>query len=214
MDDTILFHHAPMSRGNIVSWMLEELGIPYKIDAMSLERGDHKKPAYLALNPMGKVPAITHKGVVVTEAAAICAYLADEFPAAKLSVPAGDPKRATYFKWLFFGPACLEQAILDRMLDRPVSQSRTLSYGDFDTTMETVAKAVLMGPYLVGEQFTAADVVIGSTLQWGILTKAVPERPEIMAYLGRLRQRPALQRSFAKNQELYAEMHPRPEASA
>ncbi|MGH6894436.1 MAG: glutathione S-transferase family protein [Dongiaceae bacterium] len=208
MDSTIIFHHAPMSRGNIVSWMLEELGVPYKLDAMSFERGDHKKPAYLAINPMGKVPAITHKGVVVTEAAAICAYLADEFPAAKLSVPIGDPRRGPYLRWLFFGPACLEQAIIDRMLERPASQARTLSYGTFDATMETVAKTVAVGPYLVGELFTAADVVIGSTLQWGTMMKAMPERPEFGAYLGRLRERPALQRSFAKNQALYAELHP------
>ena len=208
MDDTIIFHHAPMTRGNIVSWMLEELGVPYKVDPMSLERGDHKKPGYLAINPMGKVPAITHKGVVVTEAAAICTYLADEFPAGKLAVPIGDPRRGLYLKWLFFGPACLEQAIIDRSLERPVSQARTLSYGDFDRTMDHVAGAVAQGPYLLGAHFTAADVVIGSTLQWGTMIGAVPERPEFSAYLSRLRERPALQRCFAKNQALHAELHP------
>ena len=208
MDNTIIFHHAPMTRGNIVSWMLEELGVPYKLDAMSLERGDHKKPGYLAINPMGKVPAISHKGIVVTEVAAICAYLADEFPAAKLSAPIGDARRGLYLKWLFFGPACLEQAIIDRTLDRPVAQARTLSYGDFDRTMDTVAKALASGPYLLGQQFTAADVVIGSTLQWGTMIKAIPERAEFAAYLGRLRERPGLQRCFAANQALHAELHP------
>jgi glutathione S-transferase len=208
MDDTIIFHHAPMTRGNIVSWMLEELGVPYQIDAMSLERGDHRKPGFLAINPMGKIPAITHKGVVVTEAAAICAYLADEFPAANLAVPIGDPRRGLYFKWLFFGPACLEQAIIDRSLKRSVAEARTLSYGDFDRTLNTVAGAVAPGPYLLGAQFTAADVIIGSTLQWGTMIGAVPERPEFSAYLGRLHERPALQRCFAKNQALHAEMHP------
>jgi glutathione S-transferase len=148
-----------MTRGNIVSWMLEELGIPYDLDAMSLERGDHRRPGYLAINPMGKVPAITHKGIVVTEAAAICAYLADEFPAANLSVPIGDPRRGLYLKWLFFGPVCLEQAIIDRTLDRPVAQARTLSYGDFDRTMDTVAKALASGPYLLGQQFTTPNCI-------------------------------------------------------
>jgi len=206
--DKIIFHHAPMSRSNIVHWMLEELGVPYELHAMSLERGDHKKPAYLAINPMGKVPAITHQGVTITEAAAICTYLADEFPAAKLSVPIGDSRRGTYLKWLFFGPSCLEQAIIDRIHNRPLAPARASPYGDYDTVMETVARSVVAGPYLLGEQFTAADVVIGSGLQWGTLMKAVPERTEFGAYLGRLRSRPALQRSFAKNQALYAELHP------
>jgi glutathione S-transferase len=206
--DKIIFHHAPMSRSNIAHWMLEELGVPYELDVLSLERGDHKKPGYLAINPMGKVPAITHQGVTITEAAAICTYLADEFPAAKLSVPIGNPRRGPYLKWLFFGPSCLEQAIIDRMHDRPLAPPRASSYGEYDTVMETIAQAVAEGPYLVGAQFTAADVVIGSGLQWGTMMKAVPERREFSAYIGRLRERPALQRSFAKNQALYAELHP------
>ena len=206
--DKIIFHHAPMSRSNIVHWMLEELGVPYELDAMSLERGDHKKPAYLAINPMGKVPAITYQGVVITEAAAICAFLADEFPAAKLAVPIGHPQRGLYLKWLFFGPSCLEQAIIDKIHNRPQILARASSYGDYDTVMETIANTVATGPYLLGEQFTAADVVIGSGLQWGTLMKAVPERPEFAGYLRRLQARPALQRSFAKNQALYAELHP------
>jgi glutathione S-transferase len=182
--------------------------VPYELHSMSLDRGDHKKPAYLAINPMGKVPAITHQGVTITEAAAICAYLADEFPAAKLSVPIGSPERGMYLKWLFFGPSCLEQAIIDRIHDRPLAPTRSSSYGEYDTVMDTIAKTVAQGPYLLGEHFTAADVVIGSGLQWGTFMKAVPERPEFAAYLGRLRARPALQRSFAKNQALYAELHP------
>jgi glutathione S-transferase len=157
---------------------------------------------------MGKVPAITHKGVTVSEAAAICAYLADEFPAAKLSVPIGDPRRGLYFKWLFFGPGCLEQAIIDRINDRAPVPPSSSSYGEYGTVMDTIAKTVAAGPYLLGEQFTAADVVIGSGVQWGTMMKAVPERPEFSAYIGRLRERPALQRSFAKNQALYAELHP------
>jgi glutathione S-transferase len=206
--DKIIFHHAPMSRSNIVHWMFEELGVPYELRAMSLDRADHKKPEYVAINPMGKVPAITQQGVTITEAAAICTYLADEFPAAKLSVPVGSPQRGIYLKWLFFGPSCLEQAIIDRIHDRPQILARASSYGDYDTVMETIAKTVATGPYLLGEHFTAADVVIGSGLQWGTLMKAVPERPEFAGYMRRLQARPALQRSFAKNQALYAELHP------
>jgi glutathione S-transferase len=206
--DKIIFHHAPMSRSNIVHWMFEELGVPYELHAMSLDKGDHKKPAYLAINPVGKVPAIVHQGVIITEAAAICAYLADEFPAAKLAVPVGTPQRGVYLKWLFYSPSCLEQAMLDKSNNRPPVLPRNSSYGDYDTVMEVVAQAVKSGPYLMGQQFTAADVVLGSCLQYGILTKALPERPEFAAYLKRMTARPALQRSFAKNQALFAELHP------
>jgi glutathione S-transferase len=207
--DKIVFHHAPMSRSNIVHWMLEELGIPYELHAISLERGDHKKPEYLAINPMGKVPAITHQGVTITEAAAVCAYLADEFPAAKLAAPVGSPQRGIYLKWLFFSPSCLEQAMLDRAHDRPPVPARASPYGEYDTVMDTVAQAVVDGPYLLGQHFTAADVVLGSCLQYGTMINALPERPEFSAYLGRLRQRPALQRSFVKNQHLYEQLHPK-----
>jgi glutathione S-transferase len=208
--DKIIFHHAPMSRSNIVHWMFEELGVPYQLKAMSLERADHKKPDYLAINPMGKVPAITHQGVTITEAAAICAYLADEFPAVQLAVPIGDPRRGLYLKWLFFGPSCLEQAIIDRIHNRPQVAPSSSSYGNYDTVMETLANALAKGPYLLGEQFTAADIVIGSGIRWGGMMKAVPERPEFAAYAERLGARPAAQRSFAKNQALYAQLHPHP----
>jgi glutathione S-transferase len=206
--DKIIFHHAPMSRSNIVHWMFEELGVPYELRAMSLDKGDHKKPEYLSINPVGKVPAIVHQGVVITEAAAICAYLADEFPAAKLAVPIGTPKRGVYLKWLFYSPSCLEQAMLDNTNNRPPVLPRNSSYGDYDTVMEVVAQGVKNGPYLMGEQFTAADVVLGSCLQYGTMIKALPERPEFMTYLARLQTRPALQRSFEKNQALFAELHP------
>jgi glutathione S-transferase len=207
----LIFHHAPMSRGNIVSWMLEELGVPYTPHLMSLDRNEQKNPAYLKINPMGKVPAIEHKGVIITEAAAICAYLADEFPQAKLAPAIGDPNRGPYLKWLFFGPSCLEQAIIDRMNNRPMIAARSSSYGEYDTVMETIA-AGIKGPYLLGEHFTAADVVLGSGLQWGTMMKALPERPEFSAYLGRLQQRPGLQRAFAKNQKWYGELHPEQKA--
>jgi glutathione S-transferase len=154
---------------------------------------------------MGKVPALKHGDVVITEAAAICAYLADEFPRAKLNVPVGDPRRGLYLKWLFFGPSCIEPAMIDRAAPRKEEPRRAmLGYGDFDTVMDVVAKAVSKGPYLLGDQFTAADVVIGSGLRWGMLFKLMPERPEFVAYVGRLASRPALQRSEAQDKELAA----------
>jgi glutathione S-transferase len=123
-------------------------------------------------------------------------------------VPAGDARRGLYFKWLFFGPACLEQAIIDRLHARVPAPARASSYGDYDTVMDTIAAQVKDGLFLVGEHFTAADVVLGSGIQWGTFMKALPERPEFTAYLGRLMRRPALQRAFAKNKELYAQLHP------
>jgi len=199
-----LYHAAP-SRSSIVRWMLEELGEPYDIHLLSLIKGEQATPDYLAINPMGKVPALKHGDVVVTEAAAICTYLADEFPAAKLNVPIGDPRRGSYFKWLFFGPGCIEPAITDRAFPRKEEPRRgMLGYGDFDTVMNVVAKAVEPGPYLLGDHFTAADVVVGSTLRWGLMFKLLPERPEFVAYVARLEQRPALQRATEADQKLAA----------
>lgn len=203
-DETITFYHAAPSRGSIVLWMLEEVDAPYRIELLDLARGDQKRPDYLALNPMGKVPAIVHGGTVVTEVAAICTWLAEQFPAAGLAAAPGSPERAAYLRWLFFEPGCLEPAIVDRMLQRPVGPSRALGYGDLDTTLRVVAQAVTPGPYLLGGRFSTADVLIGSALRWGSMVGAVPERPGLTAYLARLAERPALQRAMAKDQELMA----------
>ena len=199
-----LYHAAP-SRSSITRWMLEEIGEPYDIHLLSLSKGDNRSPEYLAVNPMGKVPALKHGDTVIIEGAAICAYLADEFPRAKLNVPIGTPRRGAYLKWLFFGPSCIEAAMIDRASPRKEEPRRAmLGYGDFDTVMDVTAKAVATGPYLMGEQFTAADVVIGSTLRWGMMFKLLPERPEFTGYVSRFAARPALQRAEAKDKELAA----------
>jgi glutathione S-transferase len=199
-----LYHAAP-SRSSVVRWMLEEIGEPYDIHHLSLSKGDNRAPDYLAVNPMGKVPALRHGDVVIAESAAICAYLADEFPRAKLNVPIGDARRGPYLKWLFFGPSCIEPAMMDRAFPRKEEARRAaLGYGDFDSVMNVVAKAVASGPYILGDAFTAADVVIGSGLRFGMMFKLLPERGEFTAYTGRLAQRPALQRAEAKDKELAA----------
>jgi hypothetical protein len=131
-----LYHAAP-SRSSIVHWMLEELGEPYDIHLVSFKKGENRQPAYLAINPMGKLPALEHGDVVITEAAAICTYLADEFPRAKLNVPIGDPRRGIYLKWLFFGPSCVEPAVTERAFPRKDPPARsTLGFGDYDTVMD------------------------------------------------------------------------------
>jgi glutathione S-transferase len=201
----LTLYHAFPSRSSIVRWMLEEVGEPYDLQVLRLAEGEQRKPAYLAVNPMGKVPALKHGDVVITEAAAICTYLADAFPRARLAVPIGDPRRGVYLKWLFFGPGCVEPAITDKAYPR-VEQPRrgTLGYGDYDLVMDVLAKGVAKGPYLMGEHFTAADVVVGSTLRWGMMFDLLPKRAEFVDYVGRLGERPALKRASELDQKLAA----------
>jgi glutathione S-transferase len=204
MPDLTLYHATP-SRSSIVLWMMEEVGEPYDIHLLNLQKGEQQQPEYLAVNPMGKVPALRHGEAVITEVAAICTYLADAFPDARLNVPIGAPRRGEYLKWLFFGPGCLEYAMTDRAFPRKEQPRRaTLGYGDFDAVMNVVAQALTRGPYLMGEQFTAADVVNGSYIRWGMAFKMVPERPEFTAYAARLAARPAAQRAEAEDKEMEA----------
>ena len=204
MADLVLYHAAP-SRSSVVRWMLEEIGEPYDVHVLKLAEGEQRTPGYRAINPMGKVPALKHGDEVVTEAAAICTHLADAFPQAGLNVPVGDKGRGSYLKWLFFGPSCIEPAVTDRAFPRKEEPRRgMLGYGDFDTVLDVVAGAVEPGPYLMGDKFTAADVIIGSNLRWGMMFDLLPKRPEFVAYVGRLEHRPALQRATAADQALAA----------
>jgi glutathione S-transferase len=204
MSNLTLYHASP-SRSSVALWMLEEIGQPYDIKLISLSNGDNMKPDYLAINPMGKVPALKHGDTIITELAAICTYLADEFPQAKLNLPIGTPRRGVYLKWLFFNPGCLEPAVIDRAAPRKEAARRAmLGYGDFDTTMNVLAKAVEKGPWLMGEQFTAADVLIGANLRWGMMFKMIPDRKELTDYAARAAARPAAQRAQAKDKEMQA----------
>jgi len=198
-----LYHMAP-SRSSTILWLLEEIGQPYHVHALDMKRGENREPAYLAINPLGKVPAVVHDGVVITETGAICAYLADAFPEAGLCVPLGDPRRGPYLKWLFFGAGCMDAALMDRMLKREPGPTSAIGYRDIDSMLDVIAKAVEPGPYLLGEQFTAADVMIGSGLRWGLYTDLIPKRPDLMAYAARLGERPAAQRTMKKDMEIAA----------
>jgi glutathione S-transferase len=201
--DKIVFYHNPQSRGRIVHWMLEEANAPYEIKVVDFQKNEHKSADYLAVNPMGKIPAIVHRGTVVTESAAICAYLADAFPAAKLAPPLDDPKRGTYLRWLFFGAGCLEPAIIDQMFSRPPpSRPAAMGYGNYADTINTLEQALTPGPYVLGGQFSAADVYIGSAIGWALMMKAMEPRPAFGAYLGRIAQRPAYQRANAQSEAL------------
>ena len=179
----LTLYHASPSRSSVVLWMLEELGEPYDLKLLSPTNGDQQKPDYLAINPMGKVPALKHGDTVITEVAAICTYLADEFPQKKLNIPVGTPRRGVYLKWLFFGPGCMEPAVIDRAAPRKEEARRAM---------------------LRGEQFTAADVVVGSNIRWGTMFKLIPERPEFAAYAARIAARPAAKRADEKDAKLKA----------
>jgi glutathione S-transferase len=191
----ITFYTNPMSRGRIVHFLLEELGAPYHMKILDLEKGEHKKAEYLRINPMGKVPAIVHRGVVVTEAAAICTYLADAYPRAGLAPAFDDPQRGTYLRWMFFGAGCVEPALVDRMFARPpVERKGALGYGSYEDTLHALETAVTPGPFILGERFSAADVYVGSQIQWGMMVKALEPRPKLQQYAERIAARPAMQR--------------------
>jgi glutathione S-transferase len=208
MTELTLFYN-PMSRARIAHWMLEEVGAPYTIQLIRFDRGEHKRPEFLAINPMGKLPTLKHGATVVTEAAAICAYLADAFPAANLAPPPGSPERGTYYRWLFFGAGCVEPAAVDRMFNRPqVERPGALGYGSYSDTMNTLEKALTPGPFILGERFSAADVYIGAQLGWGLMSKAIEARDTFRKYLAGFADRPAFKRASAKDEEYMKQLQP------
>jgi glutathione S-transferase len=207
MSDEIVFYHNPMSRGRMVHWMLEEVGVPYRVELLSFDKGENKKPAFLAVNPMGKIPTIVHRGTVITETGAIIAYLADEFPTAKLAPAIGEAARGSYLRWMFFAQGCIEPAIIDRMLSRPpVDKPTALGYGNYDDVVHAVETALTPGPYILGSRFSAADVYIGSQLGFGMMMKSLDPRPLFQSYLGLLAQRPAYKRFTEQSDKLAGQM--------
>jgi glutathione S-transferase len=209
MSDELVFYTHPMSRGRIVRWMLEEVGAPYRTEIMDYAT-TLKAPAYLAINPMGKLPAITHRGAVVTEAAAICAYLADAFPAAGLAPPQGDAARAPYFRWLFFAAGPVEAVVTAKMLGVEIKpeQKRMVGFGDATDTMNALEGAVAGREFIAGDRFSAADVYVCSQLGWGMQFGSLEKRPAFEAYVARHGQRPAYQRAVGIDDTLLAAAQP------
>lgn len=201
---TLTYYTNPQSRGRIAHWMLEELAEPY--ETVWLDYGPAmKSPEYLAINPMGKVPALRDGDVVVTESAAICAYLADRFPDKGLAPPVGatgGAARAAYFRWMFFSAGPLEMATSARALGWQVPEGRSVmvGFGSYAQTMDALETALQPGPHVCGEHFSAADVVLGSALGWGMLFGTVDKRAAFEAYVARLQQRAAYQRANALNE--------------
>ncbi len=190
----LTFYTNPMSRGRIIRWMLEEIGEPYETVILDYET-TMKGPEYLAINPMGKVPAITHGSNVVTECAAICAYLADAFPEAGMAPPLD--QRADYYRWLFFAAGPLESAVSNRSLgfETTAEQARTAGYGTYDLTVDVLEQAVSRWDFITGESFTAADVYVGSQVAWGVQFNTLPKRDAFLAYAERATSREAYDRA-------------------
>ena len=208
MSNAIVFYTNPMSRGRIVRWMLEELGHPYETKVLQYGP-EMKSPGYLAINPMGKVPAITHAGQVVTEAAAICAYLAEVFPEAGLK-PAPEGLGA-YYRWLFFSAGPVEAAITNRALglEPPADKAATVGYGTYETARAAlISAAAAANPYIAGPTFSAADVYVGSQIVWGLQFGTIDPDPALEAYAQRISGRDAYKRASAIDDALMAQSQP------
>ena len=192
MDNDLVLYTHPMSRGRIARWMMEELGQPYRAEIVGF--GDEMKSEhYRRINPMGKVPAVVHNDTIVTEAAAICAYLADAFPQAGLAPESGSAARAPYYRWLFFTAGPLEAAVSDKALgvEVPADKQMMVGYGRFADVLDTLEQAVSAGPYLAGGRFSAADLYVGSHLMWGMGFGTIEKRKAFIDYAERLGERPA-----------------------
>jgi glutathione S-transferase len=197
----LMFYTAVPSRGAVVRWMLEEIGEPYDVTVLDLKSGEQNQPAYRAVNPQGKVPAIRYKGQVTTEVAAICALLADEFPQRQLNIPVGDPRRGPYLSWLFFNPSAIEPAMMDSKFPRKEAPPPTaIGYRDMNALLDVIEGALKDKTYLMGDQFTAADVVTGSGLRFGMGFGMIPQRASLVDYVARLTARDAFKRASEKDE--------------
>jgi glutathione S-transferase len=197
MSRRIVFYHNPQSRAAMVHWMLEEVGAEYEKVHIDFQKGDNRKPEFLAINPMGKIPTLVVDGVVITEAPAIIAWLADAYPAAGLAPSPGSLERGTYYRWLFFGGSCIEPALVDHMFKRPPPESPgALGWGSYDNVIDAVEGALQPGPFLLGDAFTAADLYVAAELYWAGQFGAarIKESKVIADYVARCTQRPAFRR--------------------
>jgi glutathione S-transferase len=200
-NDTITLFHAPQTRSSGTLFLLEELGAPYRLHVLNMKAGEQRDPGYLAVNPLGKVPAIRHGDALITEQVAIFLYLADLFPKAGLAPPIGDPLRGPYLRWMVFYAACYEPALVDRALKREPAPHAMSPYGTFEEMLDTIIGQLTKSPYLLGETISAADILWGGALNWGMLFKIVPESAVVSDYVKRITSRS----SFAKVRAMDAE---------
>jgi len=204
LNEIVLFH-SPTSRSTGTLVLLEELGAPYQLRALNMRAGEQRQPEFLAINPMGKVPAVLHGDVLVTEQVAIYLYLADLFPQAGLAPGLNDRRRGPYLRWMAFYAACFEPAVVDKAMKREPGTMAMSPYGDYDTVMATLNAQLAAGPYLLGQTFSAADVLWGTALRWTTMFGLVAETPDIKAYVERIVTRPATKRAQQIDTDLAAE---------
>lgn len=207
MSHTVTLYTHPMSRGRIVRWMLEELDAPYEVKIIQYGT-DMQSAEYRAINPMGKVPAIAHNDTVVTETAAICAYLADQFPEKNLAPAPTSSERGAYYRWLFFAAGAVEAAAFCKRQGLEMTDKRRSAspFGDYDSVFNTLRQAVSQRPYICGEQFTAADVYVGSCIGFYMQFGVIDSNPDFEAYLERVMNRPAAIRAQKMDDELAAKV--------
>lgn len=198
---TMTFFHSPQTRSSGTLVLLEELGAPYELHLLNMKTGEQRRPEYLAINPMGKVPALKVDDALIAEQVAVYIYLADRFPQAGLAPAFDDPLRGPYLRWLAFYGSSFEPAVVDRSLQREPGPSSRLPYGDYDTMLGTLVEQLRKGPYLLGERFTAADVLWGTALEWTTHFGLVQPLPEIGSYVERVVNRPAFVRAKARDVE-------------
>lgn len=201
----VTFFHSPNTRSTGARILLEELGADYQLHALNMKAGEQRGPAYLTINPMGKVPAIRHGEALITEQVAVFLYLADLYQDAGLAPALDDPLRGPYLRWMVYYGSCFEPAVVDRAQKHPPAAPSTCPYGDFDTMLATLTGQLAKGPYILGEKFSAADVLWGTALTWTTAFQLVPMSPLIQAYIDRVNARPAAQRVKALDAELAAQ---------
>ncbi len=190
-DRHIVLYHCPNTRSSGALTLLEELKADYELKVMNMKAGEHRQPAYLAVNPMGKVPAITHNGALITEQGAIFTYLGDLYADRGLAPQMGDPLRGPYLRWMFFYGSAFEPAVVDKAMKHEGGNKGMLPYGDYDTTLKTVEDQLSRGPYILGDKFTVADVLWGAAMGWTTMFGIVTATPTIKAYIERTSSRPA-----------------------
>ncbi len=198
----ITLFHSPNTRSTAALILLEELRAEYSLRVLDMKAGEQRRPAYLAVNPMGKVPAIQHDGTVVTELVAIFIYLADLYPEAGLAPAFSDPRRGSYLRWLVFYGSCFEPAVMDRSMKRESGPAASSPYGDYDTMLNSVLAPIERGPYILGESISAADILWGTAFGWMVQFQIVPSTPALAAYVERVTARPAAARVRAIDAEL------------
>jgi len=201
---TLTLHHHPFTRAAGVLWMLEEVGCEYALEHLDIMKGVQKQPAFKKLNPMGKIPTLVDDDVVVTEAAAIALYLGDRYALGRLAPKPDAPERGTYLRWSFYAPSVIEPGCLAKAASWEFKPGQA-GWGSYEEMLDTISEAVGEGPWLLGEQFTMADVVFGGTLRWMTMFGMLDKRPEYMAYVERLQERPAYVRSQEINDRIIEE---------